>query len=71
MLSVSRSRQSHLRLVHSTDVALTSGAGAPETDRPRFRVIEGGPHSLRARTIPTVEQALLGGLEFGDLFQPL
>ena len=71
MLSISRSRPSHLRLVHSTDAVLTNAIGATETDRQRFRLIEGGGHSLRPRARVTYEQAPLGGLEFGDLFQPL
>ena len=37
-----RSKQSHLRLVHSADVSFTIGVDTPKTDRPRFRIIEGG-----------------------------
>ena len=46
MLSSSHSRQSHLRLVHSAEVSFTNGVDVPRrkpnTDRQRFRVIEGG-----------------------------
>jgi hypothetical protein len=46
MLSSSHSRQSHLRLVHSAEVSFTNGVDGPRrkpnTERQRFRVIEGG-----------------------------
>jgi hypothetical protein len=41
-----RSKQPHLRLVHSADVSFTIGVDAPKTDRPRFRIIEGGRRGL-------------------------
>ena len=46
MLSSSHIRRSHLRLVHSAEVSFANGVDAPRrkpnTDRQRFRVIEGG-----------------------------